>query len=287
MFSKNQEVYFIAEIGQNHQGDINIAKRMVDVFSSLGVSAIKTAKRDIDTSLTEEQKNRIYDNPNSFGYTYYEHRKALELELDEFRELKDYTESKGLDFFSSFTDANSLDFLVEIGVKRLKIASSRMVDYGLLEAAAKTGLPVVISTGMSDMADVERAVSIFENQEKWLLQCTSCYPNSEGNVNLEAIRIYRKAFGEKIAHYGLSGHHVGLIPDIIAVCCYGATIIERHVTLSRAMKGTDHAASLEPSGVERILRYIHQGLVSKGSGDKKVLDCEIPFRDKLRGDIKK
>ncbi len=284
---ENPYVRFVAEIGQNHQGDINIAKKMVDVFGSFGIFAIKTAKRDIETSLTDEQKGRIYDNPNSFGHTYYEHRLALELSNDEFIELKEYTESKGLEFFSSFTDVNSLDFLVEIGVKRLKIASSRVTDYPLLFAAAATGLPVTISTGMSTMADVEKIVSIFADREKWLLQCTSCYPNSELDVNLDVIETYKNKFGERIDRYGLSGHHVGLIPDIIAACCYGATVIERHVTLSRAMKGTDHAASLEPAGVERILRYIGQAITSKGSGEKKILDCELPFIQKLRGDIGK
>ena len=131
------KLYFIAEIGQNHQGDINIAKKMVDQLVGTGVSAIKTAKRDIDTCLSEEQKKSLYNNPNSFGKTYYEHRKALELSHEDFIELKNYSESIGFDFISSFTDENSLNFLVhECGVKYLKIASQRMADVELLKKAA-------------------------------------------------------------------------------------------------------------------------------------------------------
>ena len=129
----DKDVYFIVEIGQNHQGSIDVAKQLVDSLDGLPVSCIKTAKRDIDTCLTEEQKNMIYDNPNSFGRTYYEHRKALELSKDNFIELKNYVESKGYDFISSFTDENSLDFLVDIGVTGLKLASQRLADYNLLE----------------------------------------------------------------------------------------------------------------------------------------------------------
>jgi len=256
---------------------------MVDVFSQFPISAIKTAKRDIDICLSEEQKNMPYLNPNSFGETYYEHRKALELSKDEFIELKAYVENKGLDFFSSFTDNNSLDFLIEIGVKKLKIASQRVSDIPLLEAASQSGLDVIISSGMSTIEDIETAVDIFDNNVKWLLQCTSCYPNKESDVNLAVINTYRDIFGKRIQEYGLSGHHVGLIPDILAVCCYRVGVIERHVTLSRAMKGTDHAASLEPAGVEKIIRYIDQGLNSIGSPDKKILECEYPSIKKLKG----
>ena len=136
---KSDGVYFIAEIGQNHQGSLKIAKKLVDSLIGTGVSAIKTAKRDIDTCLSEEQKSQLYENPNSFGRTYYEHRKALELSLDEFNELKLYSELKGFDFISSFTDLNSLNFLTDINLDCLKIASQRMADLKLLEEVDKNG----------------------------------------------------------------------------------------------------------------------------------------------------
>lgn len=273
-------IYFIAELGQNHQGSLEIAKRMVDSLIGTGVSAIKTAKRDIDTCLSEEQKNAPYDNPNSFGKTYYEHRKALELSKDDFRELKRYSEEKGFDFISSFTDLNSLDFLVEIGIKTLKIASQRMTDYTLLEAAARTLKPVIISTGMSSIQDVREAVNVFKDNRKFLLQCTSCYPCKEEDINLNVLRTYKELF--KVDGYGLSGHHAGIAPDLAAYVM-GIDILERHYTLHRHWKGSDHAASLELKGVVNILKYIEQISAAMGSYEKKVLDCELPALKKLRG----
>jgi len=283
---KKGELYFIAEIGQNHQGDINIAKKMVDTLVGTGVSAIKTAKRDIDVCLSEEQKKMPYINDRSFGDTYYEHRKALELTHEEFIELKEYSESKGFDFISSFTDEPSLDFLVKIGVPYLKIASQRMADIPLLKAAAKTGKPIIISTGMSEIKDVDRAVEIFKNNEKYLMQCTSSYPCRDSDINLRVIETFKKRYENQIEGYGLSGHHMSLSPDIAAYVM-GANIIERHFTLDRTMKGTDHAGSLEIDGVKKLIRYIHQVENAMGFSEKKVLDSEMPALIKLRGDLKK
>lgn len=275
-----RDVYFIAEIGQNHQGSLDIAKLMVDSLVGTGVAAIKTAKRDIDVCLTEEQKNAPYDNPNSFGATYYEHRKALELSKDDFRELKRYSEEKGFDFISSFTDLNSLDFLVEIGVKTLKIASQRLTDYTLLEAASRTLKPIIISTGMSSITDVRKAVNIFKDNVKFLLQCTSCYPCKEEDINLNVLRTYKQIFD--VDGYGLSGHHAGIAPDLAAYVM-GIDILERHYTLHRYWKGSDHAASLELKGITNILKYIEQIRLAMGSYEKKVLECEKPSIKKLRG----
>ena len=275
-----RDVYFIAEIGQNHQGSLDIAKQMVDSLVGTGVAAIKTAKRDIDVCLTDEQKNAPYDNPNSFGATYYEHRKALELSKDDFRELKRYSEEKGFDFISSFTDLNSLDFLVEIGVKTLKIASQRLTDYTLLEAASRTLKPIIISTGMSSITDVRKAVNVFKDNVKFLLQCTSCYPCKEEDINLNVLRTYKQIFD--VDGYGLSGHHAGIAPDLAAYVM-GIDILERHYTLHRHWKGSDHAASLELKGVVNILKYIKQISAAMGSYEKKVLECEKSAIKKLRG----
>ena len=277
-----KDVYFIVEIGQNHQGSIDIAKKMVDSLDRLPVSCFKTAKRDIDVCLSEEQKNMIYENPNSFGKTYYEHRKNLELSKDEFLELKTYVESKGYDFISSFTDENSLDFLSEIGVSGLKIASQRLTDLHLLTKAAETKLPTVISSGMSNIEDIDNVVSLFGGVEKYLLQCTSSYPCLIEDLNLNVIPTFMERYGESVNGYGLSGHHIGISPDI-AVYMMGSRIIERHYTLSRSMKGTDHAASLETKGVENILKYISQIKRAMGSNEKNILDCERPAMKKLRG----
>lgn len=282
--ASDKSIYFIAEIGQNHQGQLKIAKQMVDSLVGVGVSAIKTAKRDIDKSLTQEQKETPYNNPHSFGATYYEHRKALELSKDDFRELKIYSESRGFDFISSFTDTNSLDFLVDIGVEYLKIASQRMWDKKLLEAAAVTRLPTIISTGMCNLDDVDRAVEVFSESEKYLLQCTSVYPCDEHLLNLNIISTYQRRYGSLVDGYGFSGHHGGVAPDILAYIL-GATIIERHYTLHRYWKGSDHSASLEKTGVERVLRYIDQVRMSYGSHDKSILPEEQLTIKKLRADL--
>lgn len=277
-------VYFIAEIGQNHQGSLKTAMKMVDSLKDTGVAAIKTAKRDIDTCLTEVQKRTPYNGPNSFGRTYYEHRKALELSKSDFRRLKDYIEDAGFHFISSFTDRPSLDFLLSIDVKILKIASQRMADEKLLEQAATCKLPTLISTGMSSLSEVDLAVERFSSSETYLLQCTSTYPCPEEELNLNVLSSYRKRYGTKIAGIGFSGHHVGVAPDIAAYLL-GATIIERHYTLGRHMKGTDHAASLELKGVQTILKYIDQVRLSLGSFDKRVLDSELIAKTKLRADL--
>ena len=167
--AKKNNIYFIIELGQNHQGELDIAKKMVDTLKGTSISAIKIVKRDIDTCLTEEQKNMPYINPNSFGVTYYEHRKALELSKDDFRELKLHIEESGFDFISSFTDHNSLDFLIEIGSKSLKIASQRIIDLELLKSVSKLNLPTIVSTGMSDISDVDTAVDILKDNDELYL----------------------------------------------------------------------------------------------------------------------
>jgi sialic acid synthase SpsE len=278
---KKHGVYFIAEIGQNHQGSLDIAKKMVDKLKGTGVSAIKTAKRDIDTCLTEEQKNMIYDNPNSFGHTYYEHRKALEFSKDDFIELKEYIEDNGFDFISSFTDLNSLDFLNEIGVNILKIASQRITDLSLLREASKTNKTIILSSGMSSQQDIEVAIHLFSNNNKYLLQCTSCYPCEIKDLNLNVLKIYIEKYQKIVNGFGFSGHHVGIAPDIAAYML-GADIIERHYTLHRYMKGSDHAASLELDGIKYILKYISQIRESMGSFEKNILECELPAIKKLR-----
>ena len=282
ILNRKTPTYFIAEIGQNHQGDINIAKKMVDSLKNLPVNCIKTAKRDIDVCLSDKQKEMIYDNPNSFGRTYYEHRKALELSKEDFIELKNYVEAAGFDFISSFTDKPSLEFLQEIGCSGLKIASQRTADIELLNAVAETKIPTILSTGMSSIEDVDRAVEILhKNKELYLLQCTSTYPCPEEDLNLNVIPMYKDRY-KNIDTVGFSGHHIGVASDIAAYML-GAEIIERHYTLDRTMKGTDHPGSLEKRGIEYVLNYIDQVHKALGSSNKEILQSELPALKKLRG----
>jgi len=284
-------IYFIAELGQNHQGDIKIAKKMIDTLKVVEyltgekVAAVKTAKRDIDTCLTEEQKKMPYTGPNSFGATYYEHRQALELSHDDFIELKNYAELNGFDFISSFTDKPSLDFLVDIGLKTLKVASQRIADIKLMEqAAAVPDITWLLSTGMSDIYAVKSLVACFKARRKHLFQCTSAYPCENNLLNLRVLKKYKKMFRGKVDGFGLSGHHVGIAPDLAAYMM-GATMIERHFTLNRSWKGTDHAGSLGIDGIIKIIKYIKEIDESMGSYRKVVLAEEMPAIKKLRGDL--
>ena len=280
------KLYFIAEIGQNHQGDIKIAKQMVDSLVGSGVRAIKTAKRDIDTCLTEKQKQQPYDNSHSFGKTYYEHRKALELSPEDFQELKWYAEKKGFDFISSFTDKESFLFLNHIHIKQIKIASQRVADFSLLSYVAKRyPFPVYMSSGMSCIDEIEEMVDLFKDNKKYLMQCTSVYPTDAKIQHLRVLKTYRKLFKNKVDGFGYSSHYRGIAPDIAAYAL-GATIIERHFTLDRTWKGTDHALSLEIHQIRKLIKYLNEVAKSLGNSQKTVLPEEMPAIKKLRGDLK-
>jgi sialic acid synthase SpsE len=279
-------LYFIAELGQNHQGDLRIAKSMIDTLVGSGVHAVKTAKRDIDVCLSEKQKAEIYDNQNSFGKTYYEHRKALELSKIDFEQLKLYAEKKGFDFISSFTDVTSFNFLKEIGVKQIKIASQRIIDVKLLKYVAKEYQDkIYMSSGMSNIFQIQAMVDVFKNNEKILMQCTSVYPCLESMLNLRVLKNYKKYFKRKVNGFGFSGHHQSIAPDIAAFTL-GAWTIERHFTLDRKWKGSDHAGSIEIYRLKKLIKSLNQVDASLGSSKKDILKEEEPALKKLRGDLK-
>lgn len=278
-------LYFIAEFGQNHQGDINIAKQMVDSLVRTKVNAIKTAKRDIDVCLSEGQKKQLYNTKHSFGKTYYEHRKALELSHDDFIEFKEYAESKGFDFISSYTDITSLDFLNQIGLKQIKIASQRIVDKKLLKyTAANFKGKIYMSSGMSNMDDIREMIDIFKDHEKILMQCTSVYPSPEKLLNLRVLKRYKKYFKKEVNGFGFSGHHQSIAPDIAAFTL-GAWTIERHYTLNRKWKGSDHAGSIELYRLNKLIKSLNQVDRALGDSEKKILKEEKPVARKLRGDL--
>jgi sialic acid synthase SpsE len=278
------KLYFIAELGQNHQGDIKIAKQMIDQLMGSGVKAIKTAKRNIDL-MPEDQKNMLYDNKHSFGKTYYEHRKALELSETNFEELKGYAEKKGFDFVSSFTDIPSFLFLGLIGIKQFKIASQRIADEELLRYVAEHWKGTVyMSSGMSKLPDIENMINIFRNNKKYLMQCTSVYPADAKIQHLRILKTYRRKFKNKVDGFGYSSHYKGIAPDIAAYAL-GATIIERHFTLNRKWKGTDHALSLEIHQVRKLIKYLNEVAKSLGDSEKKILNEEVPAIKKLRADL--
>lgn len=276
---ENNPCFIIAEAGVNHNGRLDIAKKLVDIAVDSGVDAVKFQKRDIDSILTKEAKTIPYGGQHSFGQTYYDHRRMLELNDSEFRELKKYCDDRDITFLASGWDMKSVDILEEINVYAFKIASADLTNIPLLEYVAKKNKPILISTGMSDMKEVEDAVSVIDriNKEHVLLHCVSVYPSGFEHINLNVIKTFKKRFGPLV---GYSGHELGIAITLAAVVM-GAVVVERHFTIDRTMKGGDHAASLEPQGLYKLVRDIRSYEKSLGSFEKRCLDVERPIRNRL------
>lgn len=277
------KTFIIAEIGINHQGDVKIAKKMIDTAITCEADAVKFQKRTINKILTKEALEKPYCGPHSFGATYGEHRKALELSREDFFELKKYCDDKKIVFLASPWDEESADFLEELNVPAYKIASADLTNIPLLEHIAKKGKPIILSTGMADISEVDHAVELLKNYtcDIILMQCTSTYPCATSDINLNVIPMLRKRYDLLV---GYSGHDDGIIAPVLAAVL-GACIVEKHFTLNRTWKGGDHAASLEPYGLSKMIRDIHNIKDSLGSGEKKILDAEIPIRHKLAKSI--
>jgi len=277
---KNEPVFVIAEAGINHQGDIKIAKKLIDVAADAGADSVKFQKRDVKSLLTQEGYDKEYDNPNSFGKTYGKHREALELSEKDFKGLKKYTESKGLIFLASPWDVVSADFLESLGILAYKMASADLNNLPFLKHVAKKKKPMIISTGMADLQDVKNAFELITkiNSKVAILQCTSTYPCDFDEINLNVLKTYQQHFNCPI---GYSGHEKGIAIPIAAIAM-GAKIVERHFTLDRTMRGGDHAASLEPTGLSKMIRDIRATEKAFGSSEKTRMKSEIPVEKKLK-----
>jgi len=278
---ENHPVFFIAEAGINHQGEPEIAKRLIDLAAECGAQCVKFQKRKVSRILTKKGLDKPYITQNSFGSTYGEHKKVLELSEETFIELKQYAEDLGLLFTASGWDEESVDFLDSIGVPFFKMASADLTNFPLLLHTARKGRPMVISTGMANMDTVRRAVDLVKqvNDQIVLLQCTSTYPAKMEELNLNVITTYRNEFGNDCV-IGYSGHENGIAMSLCAVVL-GARVVERHFTLDRTMKGNDHAASLERDGLFKLIRDIHAFEIARGSYEKRLMDSEIPVFQKL------
>lgn len=276
-----ERTFVIAEIGQNHQGDLEIAKELIRQAKSAGADAVKSQKRDINTLLTPEEYRRPYTSPNAFAPTYGKHREALELSREQYVELRDFAAGEGILFFSSPWDVPSVELLDEIEMPLFKVPSACLTHHEVLKAMAKTGKPIILSTGMSTLPQIDAAMKVVrEASEVYLLQCTSSYPSSFESINLKVIPYYAQRY--PWATVGFSGHHRGVAIDVAAVAL-GARVVERHFTLDRTMKGSDHAASLEPAGLTRLIRDIRATESALGDGIKCVYEEELPVMRKLRG----
>jgi len=266
-------VYIVAEIGNNHQGSLEEAKTMFRVAKECGADAVKLQKRDNLTLYTEALYNKVYDNPNSFGTTYGEHREFLEFGKEEYLELKRYAEELQIDMFATAFDIPSADFLEEVGVPAYKIASGDLTSTPLLEHVARKGKPIILSTGGGQMDDIQRAYDTIMpiNRQLFILQCTAAYPAKTEDLNLNVISRLRERFPDVVV--GLSDHENG-IAMAIAAYMLGARVVEKHFTLNHTAKGTDHAFSLEPTGFRKLVRDLRRLPLALGSGHKDVRDIE-------------
>jgi sialic acid synthase len=267
------DCYVIAEIGHNHQGNMETAKELFRAAKECGANAVKLQKRDNRALYTREMFNKSYENENSFGNTYGEHREFLEFGLSEYQELKDYARELGITFFATAFDFPSADFLAKLDTPAFKIASGDLRNIPLLKYVASFQKPVVVSTGGGTIDDVRRAYDAVMpiNTQLCILQCTAGYPCAFEEMNLRVISTFREEFPDIVV--GLSSHDNG-IAMVVAAYVLGARVIEKHFTLNRAMKGTDHAFSLERTGLRRVVRDLQRTRVALGDGLKATYSSE-------------
>jgi N-acetylneuraminate synthase len=268
--------YVVAEIGINHNGDIDLAKKLINVASGADCDAVKFQKRTIDVVYTPEELAKPRENP--FGPTNGDLKRGLEFEREEYEEIDRYCREVKIDWFASCWDEASVDFIAQFQVPCFKIASASLTDDHLLRHTRAVGKPIVLSTGMSTLEQVDHAVEVLGTKNLIILHACSTYPAYYEELNLGVIDVLRKRYGVPI---GYSGHETGL-PSSVAAATLGACMVERHITLDRSMWGSDHAASLEPNGITRLVRDIRLIEKSMGDGVKRVLEREQPIIKKLR-----
>lgn len=267
------DCYVIAEIGHNHQGSVDKAKELFRAAKECGVNAVKLQKRNNRTVYTKAMYDSPYDNENSFGLTYGAHREALEFGRDEYVELQRYAEEIGVTFFATAFDFESADFLQSLDIPAYKIASGDLTNLPLLTHVARIGKPMIVSTGGGTDADVQRLYDAVMpiNSRLCLLQCTASYPTEPSDMNLRVIATFRERYPDVVI--GLSDHQNGIAMADVAYIL-GARVIEKHFTLNRAWKGTDHSYSLEPEGMRKLVRDLRRVRVALGSADKQPLAVE-------------
>ena len=273
-----EPVYVIAEIGLNHNGDLRIAKRLIEVAAEAGAQAVKFQKRTPDISTPEHMKLMPRETPwGTMSYLEYRHR--VEFGLHEYAEIAEHAALHGLDWFASAWDEPSVEFLEQFEPPCYKAASASLTDHALLRAMKATGRPLIISTGMSTMEEIEAAVEVAGRDRLLIAHSTSSYPCPVEAINLNMIATLRRRYDDR--PIGYSGHEVGLSPTWAAVAM-GACFVERHLTLDRAMWGTDQAASVEVGGFMRLVQNIRDIERAFGDGVKRVHASELASRTKLR-----
>jgi N-acetylneuraminate synthase len=276
LVGEDQPCYIIAEIGINHNGDIDLAKRLISVAVAAGCDAVKFQKRTVEIVYTAEELAKPRENP--FGTTNGDLKYGLEFDEDDYAEIDAFCKSVKIPWFVSPWDEGSVDFMEQFDTPVYKIASASLTDDNLLKHVRKTGKPIIASTGMSTYAEIDHAVEVLGKKDLVLMHTTSTYPANYDELNLRAIPTMAAKYGVPI---GYSGHETG-IPTSVAARTLGACMVERHITMDRAMWGSDQSASLEPNGISRLVRDIRLVEQSMGDGVKRVYEREVPIIKKLR-----
>jgi N-acetylneuraminate synthase/sialic acid synthase len=268
------DCFVIAEVGHNHGGSLETCKQIFEEAVRCGAHAVKLQKRDNRGLYTRDFFNKPYENENSYGATYGEHREALEFGRSEYEELRDFCAGLGVTFFATAFDRPSAEFLADLDMPAYKVASADLTNTPLLRHIASIGKPMVLSTGAATLDDVRRGYETVAeiNDQVGLLQCTAGYPAAFEELDLRVISTYRELFPDAVV--GLSSHDNGIAMSVAAYVL-GARIVEKHFTLSRAMKGTDHAFSLEPVGLRKLVRDLRRTRVALGDGNKKMYQSEV------------
>jgi N-acetylneuraminate synthase len=271
-----QPCYVIAEIGINHNGDIDLAKRLISVAVAAGCDAVKFQKRTVGVVYSAEELAKPRESP--FGTTNGDLKHGLEFGQEDYEDIDAYCKAVQIEWFASCWDEQSVAFINQFDVPCFKIASASLTDDALLRQTRATGKPLILSTGMSTLDEIDHAVDVLGKDNLVLLHACSTYPALYEELNLRAIPKLRERYGVPV---GYSGHETG-IPSTVAAVVLGACCVERHITMDRAMWGSDHAASLEPNGISRVVRDIRLIEQSLGDGEKRVYEREYPIIKKLR-----
>jgi len=270
-------VYVIGEIGINHNGDVEIAKKLINEAYHAGLNAVKFQKRTPEICVPKEQQSQMRETP--WGYiSYLDYRYKVEFDEDQYREIDHLCKSIGISWFVSVWDEPSVDFMEKFNPSCYKVPSASLTDLPLLKRLRATGRPLILSTGMSSFDQIKFAISQIGTENLIITHTTSAYPCDPEELNLKMIQTLQNEFDCPI---GYSGHEVGLVPSAVAVAL-GACLVERHITLDRAMWGSDQAASVEPQGMEKLVKYIRVTEKSLGDGIKKIYDSEKSSLQKLR-----
>jgi N-acetylneuraminate synthase len=276
IIGKTQPCYVIAEIGINHNGDLDLVRKLIEAAAVAGCDAVKFQKRTVEVVYTQEELDRPRSNP--FGTTNGDLKHGLELGYEQYEAIDRHCKSLGIAWFASCWDEQSVDFIDQFSVPAYKIASASLTDHQLLKYTRSKGRPIILSTGMSTLEQLDRAVDVLGSEDLVLLHTCSVYPSAESDLNLRTIPILNQRYGVPA---GYSGHERGIAPSIAAVAL-GACVIERHITLDRTLWGSDQSASIEPNEFQTLVSSIRQVEAALGDGVKRLVPGEIPIMQKLR-----